>query len=74
MKVRYHIIVLRSDLHILFDRGLLAVHPETFTVHLATSVRKDDYRALEGRKLRERVDGKDPDAERLRERWEKKGW
>ncbi|MFE3028140.1 HNH endonuclease, partial [Nocardia tengchongensis] len=46
-------ILLRSDIHRLFDRGLIAVDPETLTVVIAPSLEPfPDYRALVGKPLK----------------------
>lgn len=41
-------ILLRSDLHTLFDLGLLTVDPLTMTVHLAEAVRASVYGEFHG--------------------------
>lgn len=47
-------LLLRADLHTLFDCGLLAIDPAILSVLLAPSVREaSDYRGLHGRRLRE---------------------
>jgi hypothetical protein len=45
-------LLLRLDLHSLFDAGLLAVHPETLVVELEASVSGGYYSIIEGRRLR----------------------
>lgn len=45
-------LLLRSDLHTLFDLGLLWVDPERFTVEIAESLEGSSYRQLRGRALR----------------------
>lgn len=42
-------ILLRADIHTLFDLHLLSVDPDTLTVWLATSLRTGHYAALHGR-------------------------
>lgn len=49
-------LLLRSDLHRLFDRGYLAIEPRALTVQVSPRIREEfengrDYYALEGRKL-----------------------
>ena len=46
-------LLLRADIHTLFDCGLLAFHPETRQVVLADSLRGSDYADLAGQALRE---------------------
>ena len=43
----------RVDIHRLFDRGLLAAHPDTLEVHVAPQLHDyPDYRGLHGALLR----------------------
>lgn len=44
-------LLLRADLHTLFDCGLLAIDPASMTVLVAPSLRQSDYGAFHGRKL-----------------------
>ncbi len=41
-------ILLRSDLHTLFDLGLLTIDPETMTVHIIDTIRSSAYGGLHG--------------------------
>lgn len=45
-------ILLRADLHTLFDCGLIAIDPEQMTVVISSSLRNSGYRQLDGRPLR----------------------
>ncbi len=45
-------LLLRADLHTLYDLGLLSVDPRTFKVHLAPEVRDSEYTQYEGAALR----------------------
>ncbi|MFW6296450.1 MAG: HNH endonuclease [Halothece sp.] len=45
-------LLLRADLHSLFDLNLILIHPETMLVHLSPSLRNTQYRTIEGKKLR----------------------
>lgn len=36
-------ILLRADLHHLFDKKLLAIHPETFKIHISSKIRNSEY-------------------------------
>jgi hypothetical protein len=62
-------ILLRSDLHSLFDDGLLRIDPATFTVVLHPSLAKTPYWSLNGTLLRPRLDASQPSREYLRQRW-----
>src|SRR4051812_20806805 len=45
-------LLLRADVHTLFDCGLLAVHPETRRVVIAEALRTSSYAKLENLRLR----------------------
>lgn len=62
-------ILLRSDLHSLFDDGLLRIDPSTFTVVLHPSLADTPYWSLNGAPLRPRLNGSEPSREYLRQRW-----
>lgn len=62
-------ILLRADLHKLFDADLLAVSPVDGSIHLAVSCRADYEKALEGRRFEERNGG--PTLDDFRNRWTK---
>jgi hypothetical protein len=62
-------LLLRSDLHTLFDLGLLAIHPADMTVKLHPSLFPAGYESFDGKALF--TNGtKGPDREALSERWE----
>lgn len=44
-------LLLRVDLHRLFDAHLVSIHPATLTVEVATSLDDDGYQALHGKRL-----------------------
>jgi hypothetical protein len=50
-------ILLRSDLHDLFDSDCLAIHPATLEIHIRQDILYNEYRKLHGIKLRPRRDG-----------------
>jgi hypothetical protein len=56
LKDSYHAtrngILLRTDLHTLFDLGLLSIEPITRKVWVSTSVREAEYREIHGKPLR----------------------
>ena len=49
-------LLLRADIHTLFDCGLVAFHPETREIVLAGKLTGSEYRTLAGRKLAEPKD------------------
>lgn len=53
-------ILLRADVHALFDEFLLSVHPDRRTVELSRTLRGTEYWRLRKRKLRARMDGSHP--------------
>jgi hypothetical protein len=62
-------VLLRADLHCLFDDGLLAIHPVTLAVELHSSLVGTSYWDMRGRRVRDRLDGLAPDREGLTYRW-----
>lgn len=44
-------LLLRSDLHVLFDLGLISINPSTYTVRLENELKTTIYSDLEGRRL-----------------------
>jgi hypothetical protein len=63
-------ILLRADLHSLFDDGLLRIDPTTLSIRLHPSLQETPYWALNGTTLRPRRDATQPASEYLRQRWE----
>jgi len=62
-------LLLRSDLHILFDLGMLAIHPRDMTISLHADLMKMEYGAFQGKQLF--VNGTTgPDRKALEARWE----
>jgi putative restriction endonuclease len=62
-------LLLRADLHTLFDLDLLGVNPATLLVHLHPSVREAGYAALEGAVLQHGV--RPPSRAALTARWDR---
>ncbi len=62
-------LLLRADIHILFDRHLLKIEPHSFKIILDKSLKKTDYWQWNGKKLRKRTDGLTPSPEYLARRW-----
>ena len=64
-------LLLRADIHTLFDLNLLGINPNDFTISVAASVARTSYKKLDGQKLRlPHDDSLKPSVELLRERWE----
>jgi hypothetical protein len=66
-------LLLRSDLHALFDEGLLRIDPQRLTVVLARSLEGTPYWELQGRPLRSPVSGQGPSRDLLLARWRSAG-
>lgn len=63
-------LLLRSDLHLLFDLDLLKIHPGTLQVKIAASLIDTEYRDFNDKPLRLPADRKNwPSREWLREKW-----
>ncbi len=62
-------LLLRSDLHALFDEGLLRIDPEQQVVVLAEGLRDTPYWELNGRRLRLPIHGDGPNPHLLAVRW-----
>ncbi|MBD2195989.1 MULTISPECIES: HNH endonuclease [Calothrix] len=45
-------LLLRADLHTLFDLNLIVIHPETMKVYIAPTLHKTQYRGINGIELR----------------------
>lgn len=63
-------LLLRADLHSLFDDGLLRIDPSTLAVVLDPSLKPTPYWTLNGTPLRPRLDASQPSRDYLRLRWE----
>jgi putative restriction endonuclease len=63
-------LLLRADIHTLFDLDLIAVHPETLSIHVAPNLRTESaYSGLEGCKLGVTNVAR-PSREPLQRRWD----
>jgi hypothetical protein len=63
-------LLLRADIHTLFDMGLVAICPDTLRVALAPSLRASSYSVLEGQTVAlPAVPAHRPNRESLRTRW-----
>lgn len=67
-------LLLRADLHILFDRGLLQIHPTTLKIHLSPTIQEPEYTRYTGNLIIERLDGKKPSEAYLQAKWESADW
>lgn len=63
-------LLMRADLHILFDTNLIGIEPDTLKVRVGNKLKRSEYEYLDGIVLRGRKDGIKPDKEVLLERWE----
>lgn len=62
-------LILRSDIHTLFDLNLLKIEPQVLIIHLNAEVRQQGYEVLHGSRLRGCTERNRPNVEALRERW-----
>jgi putative restriction endonuclease len=62
-------LLLRADLHTLFDLDLLGIHPSTLAVHIHPDLHSAEYGELEGRRVSYSGD-KRPSEAALKVRWE----
>ncbi|KAB8313509.1 HNH endonuclease [Erwinia endophytica] len=62
-------LLLRADIHILFDRNLLKISPRILKIYLDNSLKDTEYWNLNGKLLRKRNDGRRPSFEYLNIRW-----
>lgn len=62
-------LILRSDIHDLFDQNLIAIDPVDFTINVSTSLIQTEYYKYHGKILKSRKDNKKPLEEALQQRW-----
>lgn len=68
-------LLLRADIHTLFDLHLMAIHPETLNVWVSPSLQNTDYRELHGQPLRPPVEFEyQPRRELLQLHWRACAW
>ena len=66
-------LLLRVDLHRLFDANLIAVNPESLKIWISRLLKgTKTYQELSGRKLRSRNDHSSPNPEYLKVRWDER--
>ena len=61
-------LLLRADIHTLFDLDLLWIDPENMSVRTASGLQSTTYASLDGKPLRKRKNGTHPSAKLLQER------
>lgn len=67
-----HGLLMRADIHTLFDRHLLGVNPTSLKVEIAPQLHGTCYQELNGVTLLTTADAKtSPDADALKQRWQK---
>jgi predicted RNA-binding protein with PUA-like domain len=62
-------LLMRADLHSLFDAGLLRINPTSLKVVIDPKLRGTPYQEFHGRKIRARNDGTQP-SQYLKKRWQ----
>tara|TARA_Y100000588_G_scaffold392684_1_gene505506 strand:- start:1604 stop:2908 length:1305 start_codon:yes stop_codon:yes gene_type:complete len=63
-------LLLRADIHTLFDLDLIRINPETLQVETTAGLNGSSYASLDKVKLRKRLDGQTPSNKLLRQRYE----
>jgi putative restriction endonuclease len=64
-------LLLRADIHTLFDLDLIGINPETLIVYVHVNIQKDGYEFLNGLSLEKHAHCLSPNKEGLNMRWEK---
>lgn len=59
-------LLLRSDIHTLFDAGLIKVHPESLEIEIDPILKRTSYEEYSGKTLRKRTDGGSPSVVHLK--------
>jgi len=62
-------LLLRSDLHALFDCNMIGIHPDNLKVHIHPSLKNSEYFSLEGKTILLPLSGLSPSREALEIRW-----
>ena len=62
-------LLLRSDLHCLFDDGLLKINPKTYKIEIDDSLSDSPYHKFQGQEIRKRLDGTWPSKNNLKIRY-----
>lgn len=62
-------LLLRSDIHTLFDLDLIGIDPETLIIHIAERAKDAGYREFSGKKIKNISETLKPNLEALKIRW-----
>jgi hypothetical protein len=63
-------LLLRADIHTLFDLDLIRINPDTLRVETTAGLNGTSYSSLAGTELRKRLDGQAPNDDLLRKRYQ----
>ena len=63
-------LLLRSDIHDLFDASLIGINPTTLQVEISIQLIGIEYQSLKGIRIAERIDKYLPNSQSLKYRWE----
>ncbi|PZF72576.1 HNH endonuclease [Taibaiella soli] len=64
-------LLLRADVHLLFDAHLISIQPESLTIHIHEKLNESEYSEYRGKALTMRNDNKALDSDALRYHWQK---
>lgn len=67
-------ILLRADLHSLFDKNLILIHPTKLTIHIHPSLSNSVYKDFTNKKINDRTDNSKPSKQFLQEKWNSVDW
>ncbi|WP_442941085.1 HNH endonuclease [Nostoc sp.] len=68
-------LLLRADLHTLFDLNLIAINPITMKIHISPTLEKTEYKTIDGKNLRVPENKTcHPNQEFLKQRFEQCKW
>lgn len=62
-------IILRRDIHALFDKKLLKINPDSFKVELDNSLKNSEYKSYQGKTISKDINGNYPSQEYLRKKY-----
>ncbi|MBB2147652.1 HNH endonuclease [Pedobacter gandavensis] len=60
-------LLLRADIHTLYDLNLIAIEPISFTIHISDKIKGSEYSELQGTTLK--ITSKKPSEEAIKNRW-----
>lgn len=61
-------LLLRADIHTLFDLNLIGIEPSTFKIHLSDAIKLSEYQYLQNKELN--ISAKKPSNDSIKNRWE----